>query len=316
MKNESYKLERLLKEYQVIHLAKKRSENLAEELNELNVKIQHLEHISNKEYRDIELLEAQSLKNLFSKILQNHEEQLEKERQEYLIALLNLRSALKKRDLILFEMDLVENKIGEEARLLSKLNLLLDSNYSSGEGSDWQVKELINLNEEIKKRIRLKSEIWEAKQLVDQIVNEFQSLNGYLQKAKLYDNWGTFYNDIQYGKEKKMHYLDRVEVYSLQISRLLVLMNKELKDVIALTKINLDELEKNVHFELKFYSSLISDWILGKALSKTQELSQELNKTIVSIAEILDSTYDALEKSISKLEEKRQGLLTQMADNP
>ena len=105
------------------------------EIEKVNREVQTLEQQMRKEFEDIENLEKLGMKALFYKVLGSQEEQLEKERQEYLQASLKYDQVRKNLELLEFEYNILKKKSGNLATIEQKLNDL----------SVRQEKELINM---------------------------------------------------------------------------------------------------------------------------------------------------------------------------
>ncbi len=79
----------------------------------------------NKEHEDVLKLEKISAFSLFRNILGNHKEQLEKERQEYLKAVLEYNSIANEIELLRYEQELLKNKPKDTTNLKHQLDYYL-----------------------------------------------------------------------------------------------------------------------------------------------------------------------------------------------
>ena len=82
------KLNQLLEELQGVERAERQMQKVQQQLEFSYRQLEHLAKTLDKEYADVEKLEKMSIKGVFYKVLGDKEAQLEKERQEYLQAVL------------------------------------------------------------------------------------------------------------------------------------------------------------------------------------------------------------------------------------
>lgn len=128
-------IKKLLEEHQSLKKSEARLAEIVPEIEKVNREVQTLEQQMRKEFEDIENLEKLGMKALFYKVLGSQEEQLEKERQEYLQASLKYDQVRKNLELLEFEYNILKKKSGNLATIEQKLNDL----------SVRQEKELINM---------------------------------------------------------------------------------------------------------------------------------------------------------------------------
>jgi uncharacterized protein involved in exopolysaccharide biosynthesis len=105
-------IKKLLEDHQVIKKAESRLKELIPEITRLKSTLRPLELSMQKEFEDIEALEKIGMKALFYKVLGSQEEQVEKERQEYLQASLKYDQARKSLELLEFEYNILSKKTG------------------------------------------------------------------------------------------------------------------------------------------------------------------------------------------------------------
>ena len=100
-------------------------QELDQELSDAYKELDGLEKRLEKEFKDIERLEKLSVKGLFHQVLGSKEEQIEKERQEYLQASLKYDEAKKSTKLLEYERDLLEKKVQDLPALQNRLDQLI-----------------------------------------------------------------------------------------------------------------------------------------------------------------------------------------------
>lgn len=104
-------IKKLLEEHQSLKKSEARLAEIVPEIEKVNREVQTLEQQMRKEFEDIENLEKLGMKALFYKVLGSQEEQLEKERQEYLQASLKYDQVRKNLELLEFEYNILKKKI-------------------------------------------------------------------------------------------------------------------------------------------------------------------------------------------------------------
>lgn len=194
----------LITSYQSIQFGKKRLAQLQELIFREKLKIQDLERKVEKEYQDINALESKSIHWLFSKILKDNEKQLEKERQEYLVVVMEYRESLKLLELYEYELDVIQNKSKDEIDILNEIeNSLLQIDDQGNFENPKFFSEIKHINHQLSELTKLKIEAFDVSNILDQIKDVFYKMISNLNEAQEYNDWGEFYNEIQYNRRMK-----------------------------------------------------------------------------------------------------------------
>lgn len=223
-----------------------------------------------KELKDIEKLEGLGVKSLFYKTLGNKEEQLEKERQEYLELSLKYKQYNKEVEIMEYERELLTKKLNDLDSITEKLASLKESR---------KLEILSNPNSELRNTFQeqlhqldinhaLSKELSEAIQEGIKAMKALDVIIQYLQKAGEWGRWDM------YSKDRKAGYMKQQSI-DLAVNNLphaqhqLNIFVRELRDlgeskiVFNIENIQFDKLRDF------FFDNLISDWIIQQRIQNT-----------------------------------------------
>lgn len=291
------KLEKLTK----LEIALKHSDSLKQSLESMQSELSNLYAIQLKELEDVEKLEQVNISSLFHKVLGNKEEQLDKERQEYLTVTLKIKELKKSIDLNQFELGLVEKKVLESHQLKIELNTLkeirekeiIDNNHDSRPT-------LMNLHSVHDGLIIKKNEIVEAHNQGRVALGAVEVVLKNLNEAIQNGEW-DMYSKTSYHDYYKHKALDRAaeESYKAQIE--LSKFNKELLDVGIYEQtfhLNLNQISK---FTDMFFDNLISDWIIQKKIKNSFATVDSVRDKIKLILDTLEAEFKDVNAEIEKV---------------
>ncbi|MDX1478434.1 MAG: hypothetical protein R3301_12060, partial [Saprospiraceae bacterium] len=256
-------------------LAYRQLQKVQEHLAELNDRLitesRHLRSLEKrlkKEEQDVIKLEKGGIKAMFLDVLGDREQQLEKERQEYLQVALKFNELGKSIELIEFEIDVLVKKLTgkdeikrryqELVRLREKE--LLETNPVVG-------KRLVSLSEQMDQcRIRLK-DIDEADEAGRQALALVRAMEKQLRKAR---DWGQW--DMYGGRSRgylKHRSVDRARDLAHRVQHTLLRFRTELQDVFQNARIDVSvEMAEFDRFTDIFFDNLISDWVIQQKIKK------------------------------------------------
>lgn len=274
-------IEELIREYQVILLSEKRIKVIETELAIEDQRLKDLALKVEQEYIDIVKLNQFNLRSLFNKILKSDTEQYEKEKQEYLLAVLEYNECEKIIGVLKYEAELLQQKATGSKELLNHLDNELNhypDEYLYKKSTDLLA--LKSVNSELKNLIGLKYESEEALEMSKVIENSFNHMIRHLNEAQALENWGIYFKEIQERKEKQKSHIDKAHSYALEIKKMLIYLKAELADVVEL-KEQFNRTETLIRgFNIEYYTDLISDWIADKNLIETMSSTLTASKTI------------------------------------
>jgi hypothetical protein len=263
-----------------------------------------------KEGNDVKRLEGLSLTGLFYTVLGSREQQMEKERQEFLAAQLKYdecNSSVKEMKLELAELEKDIARYGgledEYASVMSsKERLLL-------EAGNEEAKSLIRLSEDI---AGLKADIRELKEAITSGKNALEGLGSMVALLKSAENWGTW--DMLGGGFFATHIkhsrIDDARDAACRVQGLLRRFRSELEDVDTGAEPGLTiDIGSFATFSDYFFDGLISDWIvqsrIRSSLSNTDGVRHGVAKTVQNLQRRLGTVRTRLES----LEKERRELI-------
>jgi hypothetical protein len=305
-------IEKELRAYHNILRAKQRLIHVEKRLVTEKSILQDLKFEVDREYQDIVDLEKSLMHDLFMHVLSSRQQQMEKERQEYLLAILKYKDCRKLIQLLTFEKEQLELKLTDEDRILEQIQ----NNLNAQEDNDLYkeskyLPELKSLNADLKQLIKLKIEAEEALVVSDNLLNHFNKMIHHINEARDANYWGKYYNEIQEIKRKQQNDMDGAQAHAFHVRKLLGFLNEELKDVVEVNEFFKRSQTFIRGFNIEYYRNLIEDWIddenLIKSMTTTltgQSSIINLNSSLRSICTKSELEYQHQEKHRNRLIEK------------
>jgi hypothetical protein len=261
-----------------------------------------------REKEDVERLEGLSLKALFTTILGGREDQIEKERQEYLLAEMKTRQIEKvvnalnqDADRLNYELGSLENVEEEfEIVLQKKEDYLLKNNQDAARG-------IMDASEEIATKLSMIREIEEALSAGHSVLTGLNQVVDNLQQAR---NWGTW-DMLGGGMISSIVKHDRIDearnsVEHVQVE--LLRFQRELADVhhTSELKVELTSLER---FADLFLDGLIIDWVVQSKINQSLEEAVQMRLQVKNIVDTLLARKKTALKQLEELRNKKTGLV-------
>ena len=297
-----------LEDYEAL---KKINSHLLEIEKQLKVsydKIKVLQAQMDKELDDINKLETLGIKSLFYKTLGNKEEQLEKERLDYLEISLQYKEFKAEVDLMEFERDLLAKKINSLPKLKQKLSSLKKMREDEILASNGPIKnELQEVLHKIDVNVALNKEIVEAVLQGEKTVKVLDKITDYLAEAGDWGKW-DMYGDRN-AKYNKRHAIDLAVRNLPQARHQLNLFVRELRD---LGENDIEVKLDTIHFDKFtdfFFDNLISDWIVQQRIIGTSNNIKSSVSYITRIIMSLKHEEATVKKNIKQFTEARNQIL-------
>lgn len=277
---------------------------------EVNRKIE-LEKALKDEDKDVKKLESLSITNIFYSILGSKDQQLDKERQEFLAAKLKYDECC--HSVLMLEKDLESYKVSfnnlldaeaeYEAVLKKKEGFILGLNNENS-------KKLLEIMDKIPSIEAQKKELQEAIAAGDAARNELQFVVDSLESA---DGWGTW--DILGGgllaTAAKHSEIDKAKEYAQNTKIALMKFQNELADVdLAMDiDINIGSFETFADY---FFDGLISDWIVQSKISDSLKSVCNVVYNVEDIIKSLRSKLTTVENELSSIKENMKSLIEEV----
>ncbi|GLR16257.1 hypothetical protein [Portibacter lacus] len=298
-KDTQLELHKTLEEIQNIKNVRKHYAKTTSELTKAYKELEKFEKLLDKEYNDWKQLESMSLKSLFHKVLGSKEEQIEKERQEYLQASLKFNGMKKTVDILEYEKSLLEKKLIDVTLLENKLKTLKKQRSKELMNSNSPIgKELRELLKKMDRQVILRNEIRRAIHTGNEAAKSLERMLAFLQQAKNWGNWDMA------GKGRMASYnkhdaVDRARETAFQAKHVLGKFQQELYNLGAGSftfDIRIDSLSS---FTDIFFDNLISDWIIQQkiknALSNVYSVKDKVNRIVQSLGSDLQKVDQQVE---------------------
>ena len=230
-----------------------------------------------KELKDVEDLERIGVKSLFYKTLGSKDEQLEKERQEYLNAALQYNELSKSTELLEFEKKVLSKKTTQLSELTTKLDSLKRLRESEIISSSNQSlkNELLEISHKLENNSVLSRAVNEAIVEGEKSLKHLSIVIDFLRKAKDWGRWDMYSKNRRAGYMK--HQAIDKAIQNLTIAQhQLNKFSRELSDLgnnYISFDLKMGQFNKFMDF---FFDNLISDWIIQKRI-KASLISIESN---------------------------------------
>ena len=307
------KIKELLTQINDLKKVRKHLKQLEADLGRDYKALSKLEKDLDKNLKDVEELEKLSMRSVFLKVLGSKEEQLEKERQEYLQMSLKLNELKSRIEMLEFEKEVLEKKSGDEDNLRKRLEQLKFKRENEIIHEDSSLRrKLLKIAKESDELYVFKKEMAEALQAGEKALSTLKSMLQLLKKAKQWGNWDMWSSKGGIGTYYKHDAIDRAKNLSFQARHQLYLFEQELKDIGGEFKIHFNvNLDQFSRFTDVFFDNLISDWIIQQkivnALNNVQSVNDNVRRILQSVQVDMKRIDDRLQQN---QKEKDQILLS------
>lgn len=291
--------ERLVKILEQIHQKEKLEKDLASVQGELSAQSGRLEELSAQlaaEEVDVEKLEKTSLESLFSSILGEREERLEKERQEMLRARLAYQNAQHRLNSLEQEQDYLQRQLDRLQGVETEYQAVLVEKEAYLKGANPQVAEsLLEISAQVAEiNVGIK-EVEEAIAAGGAAVSGLDRMLEALGSAK---SWGIF--DMVGGgivsTAVKHSKIDQAHQYASQVEAAMTRFNRELADVVDRAEMQV-EISGVEAFADYFLDGLIFDWVvqskINTALERTKQAKSKVDDALRRLQKIKKADIQA-----------------------
>lgn len=302
------KLESLRSIHRHFEETKSQLESYEDQLSKMNFQL-------DKELKDIRDLEGISIKGIFHKVLGSKEEEVEKERQEYLELSLKHQEFVKEIELLEYELSVLEKKISNISILEDRLeNLKKEREVEIMQSSSELRPILVEIYAKMDEVKRQKSELTEAYRAGENVRQSITMIVNYLNEASKWGEWDREWDRMSkpnYYDSKKYSSIDRAVNEAYKSRQLLALFARELKDVgINLGNINL-EIGNFDGFMDRLFDNLITDWVVQNKINHALNNVQITLNHVSKLVESLKSRINQSNNEMTMLEGQKDSLLTQ-----
>jgi len=296
----------------IVHLDKVEAQlkHTTKELEDAYEEEQVVNKKLDKELRDVERMEGFSTKSIFYKILGSKEEQIEKERQEYLEVTLQSEDLGNEIKLLEYEVNLLQAKIGSRENLEAQLEGLKIKREEEIISKDPILrKKLLDLSEALELQYQLKQELQEA---IEQGTIAHNFLNQIIQQLSQVRNWGQWPANRQRTMRSSMqrrNAIDRARNLTYQAKHHLKLFDNELRDVGQRFEMEIDTSAFN-KFSDFFFNNIITDWIMNQQVTTAIGSASSVGQYVADLVQDLQIRREQADTLIEKLRNDRVAILT------
>ncbi len=284
--------------------------SIDEQLKAIYIKRDQLLVKLNKEEKDVEQLEGKGVKTLFYKVLGSKEQQLEKERQEYLAASLDYNNCQESIELLEFERKILKEKVANIqviAEVVQSLKKKREKEILQSQ-SEPAIKTALSRNLlATDNLIAERQEYLEALGGGKDALQEVNVIYSHLQKAQ---NWGQWTNQHN-SSRMKFHAIDRAARHLPRAQMNLNNFKRELLDVGINDNRLILTLNEFSGFNMVFFDNIITDWILQQKLMKSIHAVKQTLTVIDSLLTHIDSKLRGLDQSYRDLIMEKDEILLQ-----
>ena len=280
-----------------------------QDLEQQYATLEKMDNELNDELRDISKLEGLSTRAIFHKILGNKEQKLEKERQEYLELTLKVEEVQKNIDLLEYEVNLLEAKMGDKSKLEQELVQLKSDRENEIIQSDPVLRQrMLALSHELESHYQHKKELEEAAEEGKICINLLNQVINQLQKVR---SWGGPPSNRR-GQMQRMirrDAIDRARNLSYQVRHHLNLFRQELSHIGLQLSGNIDERQFS-DFTGFFFNNIITDWIMQQKLTQAMQSINVTRGEVSRLVNHIESQDLQMQTKINQLRQDRENILT------
>jgi hypothetical protein len=270
-------------------------------------KIEIMDAQLDKELRDIDELEKIGVKALFYKTLGSQEQQLEKERQDYLELSLKYKQFKAEVELMEYERELLKKKSVKLPQIQNKLIQLKDLRQKEIlDGPDLQLREdYLTVLDKLDLNVAISKEIDEALDTGQESIRAVESIISALNKASDWGDW-TPERKAKYAKQRAMD--DAIKLLPIARHRLNLFV-KEMADLGENDiQIKLNPIQFNSFTDF-FFDNLISDWIVQKKIVSTRNDLMRTLSYIKRLVMTLNREAQLIQKEQISLQHQKENIL-------
>ena len=289
--------------------------NLEKRIKLQENEVYHLSRIMAEEEEDIHQLDKLGMQSLFQTILGNKKEALEKERQEYLMAILKFKGAEKNLKALKYEKRILEKQLSALfqanitfEKLFDKLENTLFNQLHEKTKAKIKAADLRILNHEeriveIREAIRAGKK---AEKMLNKIIKDLAEIktwgNPILAKKKI-----KIYG-VGTPADAKKKFLYHAKLDAQKANILLEHFEIEILDIYKQFKLDYRQYIKSfTNFLEIFFDNLITDWIVKEDIKNTTYAIESIHDKVLRIIAMLDNEitktkgYILEEKEIKKM---------------
>lgn len=305
------KIKEIITKIGELQAVKRHYESTMEEMESILDKKDKIETIMIKELEDITNLEKLGIKSIFYQVLGNKEQQLEKERQEYLQVTLQHKEVVNALKVVEFEKNILGKKlivIDDLEKELKELKDIREKEILATPGNLRNV--LSSIFKKMDELQMYNVELGEARIIGEKTIISLETVYTQMKKAKDWGNWDRMKN--KGGRYRKSMKHNAIDSAMNEISRSKLLLrnfNKELSDIGYSNQRLALQVENIARFPGMIFDNLISDWIIQNKIKSVLSTIGNLMDDVQLIMKSLVMDKVKSEDEYAELDRQRHRLL-------
>ena len=261
-----------------------------------------------KELEDVVQIEKLSVKGLFYKALGSREGQIEKERQEYLVAALKQKEMATQLELDKYEIDILGLKVTNLGVLKSELQNLkkLREKEIMANPQEKFRSALLGIANEMDKLYSLEVEMVEALKAGDVCISRMNTALSHFGSAKNWGQWDMVGGGIGMIKHGS---IDQGMREAFQAKNDLMRFRKELADIgLSYAGLDLNLGQVNSFMDIIF-DNLITDWIVQKRIKNVLSSVESVRDKVTVILQSVDADRKKIVEKYRDYERQKDAIL-------
>lgn len=244
-----------------------------------------------KELKDVEKLEKLSISNFIATIMNNKDEKLEKEHEEYFKAKLKFDEQSAKVNMIDRNLENVEERLRNLRNCEREYKEMLDKKLEiiKSSGDYYVSSKLSELELDIDKALKAQKEIEEAESVGRSLVGAIDAAQDSLESAQGWGLWDMMGGEMLSSIAKHNNINDAEESY-IYISNLLQSFNKELGDV---NFASLSFSSTTIAFDI-FFDNIFTDFAVQSKINDALSDTSYLRKNVSDVMNKLEQEREEL----------------------
>ncbi len=308
------RIHQLLNKLEELKAVERHYHNTRSQLDESEKALRRIEKDLDRELKDIEALEGLSVKSLFHKVLGSKEDQLEKERQEYLQLSLKHKEHVKDLEVLEYELGLLEKKMSDVSKISSEIEQLKKVREEEIlTGHSHLRTRLLSIYNDMDMRRSRSAEMVQAHRAGQAALASVKRVHDHfdhLAKAKKWGDWDSTSRSRHYDRRKHSE-IDRAIDQAYHAKRLLKIFRHELSDL-GIHIENMDiQVDSSGSFMDVLFDNLITDWVVQNKIKNALRNVEITHDKVRRLLQNVEADMNQEKRIIDTLENEKDQLLTQ-----
>ncbi len=271
-----------------------------------------LERKMNKEFKDYDKLEGKSLKGFFYSVLGSREEQIEKERQQYIQASLKYEEQRKAVELLDYERSLLEKKVARLEDIEAQYRQLLQKRekelLKGGTAIANKLLKILKTKEQNEQTIH---DIRQTINLAKRAMQYVGQMERHLINAKDWGNWDMYGRGRGGAGWAKHSAIDRAKSTSYKTQHILGQLENALHQIYGRqARINFNiQMDSFSRFTDIFFDNLITDWIIQRKINNSLHNVRAVRDKVARIIQSLEQDATVMKDENRALEKERKKIV-------